>query len=291
MTEPTDKPLDDQQLDEYLKGDSSVSRHYRQLPGEEVPALLDRRVLREAEDAVKRPSRPVWMSWAKPLAVAASAVLVVSIAIETGLKDETLVTSQTVQAPAAARRAEESGAAPAAPTSEVKVPPPVVYVEPAKSPTFADAMSIDVPEPAPTAAPAPEMSARFKQPVVSETADAEIQQDLAKAEQEDKASLAADELRQKSAGEQAAREQVPIAAQRRAEPAAVVSYSRPLSSNANSMATLQKTYTDPEAWLKDIRQLREDNKQDEADREWRRFREAFPDYAVPETDSARAATK
>ncbi len=55
MTESTDKPLpdDEQQLDEYLKGDSSVSRQYRQLHSAEVPAELDRLVLRQAEDAVK----------------------------------------------------------------------------------------------------------------------------------------------------------------------------------------------------------------------------------------------
>ena len=35
-------------------------------------------------------------------------------------------------------------------------------------------------------------------------------------------------------------------------------------------------FSDPERWLEQIRQLRKENKQTEADREWRRFREAFP---------------
>ena len=56
----------------------------------------------------------------------------------------------------------------------------------------------------------------------------------------------------------------------------------------DNVATLQKTYTDPEEWLKDIRQLRKDNKQEEADREWRRFLAAFPNHEVAETDAARA---
>ncbi len=82
------------------------------------------------------------------------------------------------------------------------------------------------------------------------------------------------------------------AVQHNAEPAAVLSYSRPISATAvDNAATLEKTYTDPEAWLKDIRQLRKDNKPEEADREWRRFRETFPDFEVAETDAAREAKK
>ena len=46
---------------------------------------------------------------------------------------------------------------------------------------------------------------------------------------------------------------------------------------------------DPEAWLKAIRELRKENKQEQADREWQRFRAAFPDYEVAETDAAREA--
>lgn len=312
MTEPTDKPLlDDQQLDEYLKGDSSVSRQYRQLPGEDVPASLDRLVLRQAEDAVKRPSRPAWMRWAKPLAVAASAVLVVSIVVETGLKEETMVTSQSVQAPIETRMIEESTGAPP-PPPKAEAPPPVVFVEPIEAPALADAAPIEAPtfaEPAPAAAapapaPAPERKALSRQSVAGEAANAEIQEQLTKAEQEDKAASAADASRQKSAREEDAREQDRSVAQRAAideqkqaagarasESTAVLSYSRPISSTANDMATLEKAYTDPEAWLKDIRQLRKDNKQDEADREWRRFREAFPNYEVAEADAAREAKK
>ncbi|MFC4311017.1 hypothetical protein ACFPN2_18110 [Steroidobacter flavus] len=288
MTEPTDKPLlDDQQLDEYLKGDSSVSRQYRQLPRADVPPSLDRLVLRQAEDAVKRPSPPAWMRWAKPLAVAASAVLVVSIVVETGLKDETMVTSQ---APIETRMIEESAGSPP-PPPKLETPPPVVYVDPVQSsaPVLADAAPI-MPEPAAAApAPAPEMEGRI---VAREPADASIDAQLAKSEQDDKAAFAADESRKKSAREEAPRALEQVTAQRSAQPTAVLSYSRPISSNAvDNMATIKKTYTDPEAWLKDIRQLRKDNKQEEADREWRRFREVFPDYEVAETDAAREGKK
>lgn len=50
-------------------------------------------------------------------------------------------------------------------------------------------------------------------------------------------------------------------------------------------------YSDPEQWLRDIRQLRKEDKHEEADREWRRFRDAFPDYQVPDTDPARGARR
>jgi hypothetical protein len=44
---------------------------------------------------------------------------------------------------------------------------------------------------------------------------------------------------------------------------------------------------DPQRWLENIRQLRKEGKSTEADREWERFRAAFPDYAVADDDAAR----
>jgi hypothetical protein len=296
MTEPTDK-IDEQQLDEYLKGDSSVSRHYRQLPGADVPPSLDRLVLRQAEEAVKRPSRPAWMRWTAPLAVAATAVLVVSIVVETGLKNETLVSAPVMQ--------EKRAAAPEAPIETKMIeesadmpPPPKLEVPPAPPPVAA---------PAPAAAPPTEQVARARQPVASEAAGA-VPPEPAPAPQANSAAFVADAERQKQSLEEAARAQELSASQRamrgeqdevagprdtveKPEPKAVLSYSRPISASADSMATLQKTYADPEAWLKDIRQLRKDNKQEEADREWRRFVATFPDYEVAETDAAREVKK
>jgi hypothetical protein len=309
MTEPTDKPLlDEQQLDEYLKGDSSVSRQYRQLPSDETPASLDRLVLRQAEDAVKRPSRPAWVRWTAPLAVAASAVLVVSIVLETGQRDETMVSApptmaqkRAVEAEIETRMIEESAPTEAAPASteaaaaDVNMPvPPLPKVKaPPPEMTAAEPQEFAVrPAPPPVAAPAQQPQAPEAQGAVA-----------AKAEQEDKAEFVADAARQKSAREDLSRAQDRAIAQRatrseqdqaagapNAAPAAVLSYSRPISASAtDNVAKIQ--HTDPEAWLKEIRQLRKDNKQEEADREWRQFREAFPDYEVAETDSAREAKK
>lgn len=322
MTEPTDKPLlDDQQLEEYLKGDSSVSRQYRQLPGADVPPSLDRLVLRQAEDAVKRPSRPAWMRWTAPLAVAASAVLVVAIVVETGLRDETMVTSQSAQGSMEAKKAAAPAEAPPAAPPKEESPPPVVYVDlngPRAPTVFAPEMDIVVPEPAPAPAPPPpklqpppailadESPAFAVRPSAPAPAAAPASTEAAQTEEEDKAAFAADSSRQKAAREDLARrEQEGAAAQRatrseqaqaagapNAAPATVLSYSRPVSSTAaDNVATIQRAYTDPEAWLKDIRQLRKDNKQEEADKEWRRFREAFPEYEVAETDAAREAKR
>ncbi|WP_116810837.1 hypothetical protein [Steroidobacter cummioxidans] len=293
MTEPTDKRLpDEQQLDEYLKGDSSVSRQYRQLPGEGVPASLDRLVLRQAEDAVKRPSRPAWMRWTAPLAVAASAVLVVSIVLETGMKDETLVTAPAAQLPMETRMSEESAAVP--PPAQVAAPPPAAAPV---APAFA-----------------PENRKLARPPVAKEAGDTVLQEQVAKAaaQRDNNAQISDAQLanaeRQKAELEATARARELSATQRVArgeenevagprdtvetpEPKAVLSYSRPISAIPGSTATIQRNYADPEAWLEDIRQLRKDHKQEEADREWRRFLATFPDYEVAETDAAREAKK
>lgn len=300
MTEPTDK-IDEQQLDEYLKGDSSVSRQYRQLPGEQVPPSLDRLVLRQAEEAVKRPARPAWMRWTAPLAVAASAVLVVSIVIESGLRDETIVSAPAmqrpaqVQAPAETQVMEES--ADLSPEPQIAAPPPPASIADTSS-RAPEAFAQDRPAAAaPATAPAPASELRrSRQPSRDELAGAVPQEQLARAE------------RQKRALEAAAREQESAAPQRamrgaqgqlagprgtveKPESKAVLSYSRPISATAEHTATIEQARPDPEAWLKEIRQLRMDDKQEEADREWQRFREAFPDYEVAETDSAAGEVK
>ncbi|GFE81306.1 hypothetical protein GCM10011487_33060 [Steroidobacter agaridevorans] len=308
MTEPTDK-VDEQPLDEYLKGGSSVSRQYRQLPGADVPPSLDRLVLRQAEEAVKRPSRPAWMRWTAPLAVAASAVLVVSIVLETGLRDETTVSAmqekrEAAEAPIETRMIEEPASEPSAnaPAADSAAAELVMPVPPPPK--------IEVPPPASASEmPMTAVQRRAPPPPVAAPAPAPLEEQVAKAEERGNAAFVADVARQKSALEAAAREQELSASQRAMrgeqagvagprdtvetpEPKAVLSYSRPISvTSADSMARLDKTYTDPEAWLKDIRQLRKDNKPEEADRQWKLFVAAFPNYEVAENDTAREANK
>lgn len=302
MTESTDKQLldeataDEQQLDEYLKGDSSVSRQYRQLPGAEVPAELDRLVLRQAADAVNTRStpRPAWMRWTAPLAVAASAVLVLSIVIETGLRDETARVVSEVHVPVPtqkaehlpenerAEKAEETFASEQAAPAPAPAPPPVEVqsdrqlsralprAEPKVEQPRPTIRSRAAAPPAPAPAAAPRITAAES---VSRSAD-----------------IATETLRAAAAEQAAQQQSAHIADEIRVEqrhPApAVRAHSRSISAE---ISTAPQPYSDPEAWLEDIRQLRKDNKQAEADREWRRFRVAFPDYQVAETDLAREA--
>src|SRR5262249_23174526 len=48
---------------------------------------------------------------------------------------------------------------------------------------------------------------------------------------------------------------------------------------------------DPVAWLNYIRQLRKDNNDDEADKQWQRFVGDYPDFPVATTDAARPRRK
>ncbi|MBL8264937.1 hypothetical protein [Steroidobacter sp.] len=298
MTEPTDKQLPDAQLDEYLKGDSDVSRQYRSLHEPSVPAELDLLVLREAEAAVKPRStrnRPAWVRWAAPLAVAASAVVVLSIVVETGLRDETMVMQSPAPALEMKRRERAEGSVadlpPASPKAEVQAPTPV-YIEPATETPLADmvmqAPAFESPAPAPAAVPepapppaavvAPEEDAFARQSANSVAAEAR--------EDERSADAVAAAGIQASAAAAEKQLQAVSAAKRVREEVRAAAPSRSVVSTE-----MKRAYTDPEEWLKDIRQLRKDDKQTEADAEWQRFLAAFPNYPVAETDKARAEKK
>lgn len=331
MTEPTDKPpldeLDEQQLDQYLKGDSSVSRQYRQLHSAEVPAELDRLVLSQAHDAVKnrKSQRPAWVRWSAPFAVAASAVLALAIVIETGPRDATMVSAplQEQEESIATRMIEESAPPPVqadvpAPSEpkreepravEMRMPelpatnasPPPVSLpaeappSPAQAPSVAPqaaARARSAPAPAaPAYAPAPQSLA--KKSVANDAADTAKQEQVAKAAPGDAEAFAGEAAREeeRTAAQRAMHEEQNLAAAAREgvdTRAPVAVYSRQISAD---MSALPRAYLDPEQWLKDIRQLRKDDKQEQADLEWRRFRAAYPDYEVAETDAARETKK
>jgi hypothetical protein len=57
--------------------------------------------------------------------------------------------------------------------------------------------------------------------------------------------------------------------------------------DARPTADEQRERSDPQAWLEDIRAMRRAGKNDEADREWERFRAAFPNFQVADDDLAR----
>jgi hypothetical protein len=318
MTESTDKPLldkdspDEQQFEEYLKGDSSVSRQYRQLPDADVPADLDRLVLRQAEAAVKKHStaRPAWVRWTAPLAVAASAVLVLSIILEHGVRDvtvqemasrnsgptqaevrkraerkseQTIVPEQAAPAAAASPAFDEP---PPPPPPKIEAPAPDVMTEampaieasPAPAPATVRPTLPPAPAPTtirPTAPPAPAVPA----PAVTVGESIARSADIAGAVVDSEKVEELTQTQPAAIANERAREQ---------ERSAAKAFSRRINAD---VAAPTHPYSDPEAWLQDIRQLRKDNKQQQADLEWRRFRAAFPDYDVAETDTAREAKK
>ena len=72
---------EDQLLDDYLKGGSDLSRHYRGESGEKPPAHLDAVILRAAQSAARKHRKPVTPLWYVPLSLAAVLVIGVSVLI------------------------------------------------------------------------------------------------------------------------------------------------------------------------------------------------------------------
>lgn len=315
MSEPTDIKA----LDEYLKRGSDVSARYRELGGDDVPPDLDRRVLAAARDAVAnegaRRSRS-WLRWSAPVALAASFVLVVTVVLEGGLQDQKTVTLP--QAPAEARQEPSVESAVASDdkanadderkladelrkrqsvVSEYNVPVQN-SVQPARE--FA-------PPPAPLAVPAPAAppvakaeaermkSATPAQEVVVTGARRDEPQlatsPVTAVTQEDVAAAAGQTAPEADSSRDL--QEVVItgmpnrrATGRTAGPRGTISTdsfrreTRPASDE-------QAERSDAQAWLEEIRELRRAGKTADADREWLRFREEFPDFPVADDDLAR----
>ncbi len=93
---------DDKRLDEYLRGDSPLTRAYRDLGREEPSSSLDARILAQArgEKAAPRGGKPRWLM---PLSLAATVVLSVGIVLlmtRQGVTPLPTETAPAVEAPA-----------------------------------------------------------------------------------------------------------------------------------------------------------------------------------------------
>ena len=316
---------DEQQLEEYLRGGSAVSRQYRQLPNADVPAELDRLVLRQAQEAVKaQPAKSRrWVRWTGPLALAASAVLVVSIVIESGVHEDTYLTapaSAPVEMTMKQEAAEQPAAASAAETSSDD-DASMVHVVPVQPPSAADMDSISPPasflpeEPAPSEdralavqpvapAPAPQFTSPPPDVAVDEAPARSAPRERANAIAQQSATTIAPApaaaVTQSAVPEadRAVEEIIMTGARRHVQkqtagprntvvPATADSPSRA----AEEQVQAPRNYSDPEQWLRDIRELRKQKKHEDADREWRRFGYVFPNYEVAENDPARGAPR
>ena len=334
MSEPIDKTFE-----EYLGRESQLSKRYRALGADEVPAELDNRVLAQARQAVAvKPAssrkKPAWMRWTAPLALAASMVLVISIVIESGTQHEVTmrdmaatlpqsapeqaaatasdkpakrnsdslaaqsqplsaiepdrsVTASKAEAPRTLAR-ERADAAPRAPVigeSQKTVIPPAEIAANAPAPASdaqtaagaaemePPAMNIEVPAPAPVAI--------ITAANISNAA--EVRREAVAAVEREARDL--DEIVITSNSVQRTR-----GAGEGAGPRGTVAPPPVAESPAASQEELlQKAReSEPRRWLEYIRELRRENKGVQADREWRNFLKAYPDYKVDEKDVARA---
>ncbi len=337
MSDPTDKHLpDDQELDDYLRGGSAVSRQYRELGSADVPSELDRLVLRQAQEAVKvRPAKSrTWLRWSGPLALAASAVLVVSIVIESGVHKETTISApasapaepqifrenapasgiaqdQAMADQAMADQAMEDDASvvdmapvvPEQPAAEfAPEPAPAAAEEPARRNSKKSAAEETLrPAPPPVAAPAPAPVAAPQSQVPEPIAKIELPESDAERRRarvetiSQNGAIAPSVTTARNRRLSGDHESASVVQDLLREPSQVAGPRNSVAVPANASDAEQEAepriYTDPQQWLSDIRELRKQDKHEEADREWRRFRSVFPNYSVDASDPARSRVR
>lgn len=302
------RPTDDKDFDEYLGRQTEVSQRYRGLEVDDVPAHLDHAVLAQARAAVAagsdelsrvRRSRSKLMQWGVPTALAASALLVVSIVINSGTQHEITPVSAPMPAPtvppatAAEHTAKPAAAQPEPAEDVVMIAPPRdavtefsplarQSVQPQQKKAVAPAAPL--PEPAfglqevqppavPAAAPPP--------PAAVARADAEAELSAKRA---DATAAAANE----AAKARRAEEVIIVSGHRRQE--AIQDSPSPVAVFTQSDDRIEQPplyRLTPEAWLEHIRELRREGKTEEADKEWKAFVEKHPGHVVSETDLAR----
>jgi hypothetical protein len=300
-------PTDIKALDEFLKGDSEVSRQYRELGHDEVPPELDRRVLAAARNAVANEGTQrsrSWLRWSAPVALAASVVLVVTVVLERGPEDE------LAQVPAAAPVQRKLADEPRRQNAANPQEPTPVYIQPITQapPALADTPSMPDAAPATTEVhpfvPPPDLGLeQASQRITESVADAPQASAAAppepaqKAQQSDelyaRESAALDKRETNAAAAES--ESVSVSGMRaRRGPGRTAGPRTPVSGTignarpaADDEQLTRADRSDPAAWLEDIRDLRRAGKAADADREWDRFREAFPDFHVADDDLAR----
>jgi hypothetical protein len=335
MNRPTDHPtidpsLDDREFEAYLRRDSQVSQQYRNLQDDEVPAHLDALVLEQARAALEkepaaaprddlaavRRRRGRLMRWGVPTALAASALLVVSIVIRSGVQHETLLLPQVRQeAPAAAAQpapvrdkvfatepARETASPPVAPAPAIvaagepaakELRQPGADIQSAQKRRAAQESSMSAARATrpmahvdAIAAPPPAMAAAL--PRVAESIETTSEDSPASAPAKASLAKAAPSPVADSGGEL---DEIAVTGYRAAGnvrgvgPRDTIRTNTPYSSPEASTTT--EAFQAPEPWLEHIRQLRRDGDDRQADREWRRFRKQYPDFVVAADDTAR----
>lgn len=283
--------IDDKAFEEYLKRGSPVSQHYQALESDETPSDIDRQILARAEEAVRSSTaskRRAWQRFSIPVALAASAVLAVSIVIESGQHESALT-----HAPSYSEPVRDVAPAPAQ-VEERTLEPSVEAPAPKPAPAPSAADEADVLRERQAQARREQIERRGERQAVAAPPPPEA---LAKRiEPQSDSSGAADSRAEEAFSDAPAQtassgpaRPVPVAPVPPLEierPATAVTSARVVRPAFASESPKIEVRTDPEEWLREIRELRAAGKNEEADREWKAFRESFPDHVVAEDDPA-----
>jgi hypothetical protein len=273
---PPENPLED-----YKRGDSEVSQRYRELPSDEVPSALDEAILARAREEIQKTTRTRrWRQWTAPFALAASAVLALSILFRSGTERETLTTQQApqaasrsqalaVQMPSASDSGSESeSGAEQEPSAELAgnpAPLAKMAAPPARAPSAAASRIGEPP---------------FEKPIREKLEEAPAPVSRQAAQQ---FSMTQEQRVSAPPSSQLA-DQSGVAAD------AIASAPVPSAPGENALKKAAAKLDAPQAaerWLEDIRKLRAEGNIVEADKQWREFRKTFPDYSVSADDAAR----
>lgn len=279
-----------------LPTDPPLSRLYRQLATAEPPVAVDQHLLAVAHAAITPEVRPPanrswWLRWRTPLTLATTLLLTLSLTVlherqpaDAPPPDSPRPVSVPIQPPP--REPQEPKPAPPAPT--VAAPARKPATERSKTPSATDRReAAEAPITSPVATPFPARPLETKRPAAtpsSETAYDSIPSGPATAPAT--AQMAAPPSAPPSA---------PIAASSPAAPAARAPDSRSdrlrvapfmAESTRPTLAKSRRESLDAarpaESWLEEIRALLRDGKTDEAAKQLREFRRAYPEFPLPE---------
>ena len=270
---PPEDPLEDHQ-----RGDSDVSQRYRELPSDEVPSALDAAILARAREEIHKTTRTRrWRQWTAPFALAASAVLALSILFRSGGERETLITQQVTQA-----------------ASSPPSLPAQVRMNPASEPSAERESSAESGRDRTSDAKNAAQPARAPSvPIASRVAEPPLEKPIRQKLEEAPAPVSVQSAQQFSMTQEQRVSEPPssqFANQGGAAADSIASAPVPSAPAANELkkaAAKVDAAQAAERWLEDIRKLRVKGYIAEADKQWREFRKTFPDYTVSDDDTAR----
>ena len=236
-------PVNDRDLDEYLRRDSTLSREYRNLGDDPPPTELQKAVLERAQEAIEREKllrkRPPLRRWVPVFALAATIVLACAVLLDIGLHQYRLLPGTAV------------------PSSETESADGVTIV--LNSPAEA---------PPPEAAAVQETPAKVSPEPQRKHPERTDQRDELAMKQESSGTVAS--TRKPAAPPPAPAAQVQTEERKQAEKL----------DSVTAITSIRHLRT-PEEWRAAIDDLKNQGKQKEAEQEIAAFRKAYPEMALP----------